>query len=151
MKKQLATAEEGRTQFEKTMISTYEQKLSLIQMNKDLTIDSLRKDLTYTKERQNKAESDHLNIIETLESEKKELEAELKAKIQHKNAEIQFLKNQLASHEQVYDNMKQEFDQLQSSMETISEKLKKCKKILWMYNLIQLSMAERDSSSQNGK
>ena len=54
---------EGRTQFEKTMISAYERKLSLIQMNKDLTIDSLRKDLTQTKGRQKNGELDFLSQI----------------------------------------------------------------------------------------
>ena len=35
--------------FKKTMITIVERKLSLMQMNKDLTIDSLRKELTLNK------------------------------------------------------------------------------------------------------
>ena len=52
--------------------------------------------------------------------EREELEAELQAKMQHKNAEIQYLTNALAAHEQVSDNMKQELDQRQYGMETVS-------------------------------
>merc|ERR1719491_80628 len=120
LEKQLSAVEEGRTQFEKTMISTYERKLSLIQMNKDLTIDSLRKDLTQTKGRQKNAESEFTNKIKSLEGEREELEVELQAKMQHKNSEIQYLTNALAAHEQVSGNMKQELDQLQYGMESVS-------------------------------
>ena len=38
--------------FKKTMITIVERKLSLMQINKDLTIDSLRKELTLNKQKQ---------------------------------------------------------------------------------------------------
>ncbi len=120
MQKKVDEAEKGRTQFEKTMISTYERKLNLMQMNKDLTIDGLRKELTQSKERHKEAESDLLSKIRTLETQKHELEAELKAKMQHKNAKIQFLEQTLSAHEQVSGQMKEELDQLQRGMETSS-------------------------------
>jgi len=118
--KQVDEAEKGRTQFEKTMISTYERKLNLVQMNKDLTIDGLRKDLAQSKETFKQIESDLLKKIRSLEVEKHEFEAELKAKMQHKNAKIEFLEQTLAAHEQVAGHMKDELDQLQSGMETVS-------------------------------
>jgi len=120
LKKQVGEAEKGRTHFEKTMISTYERKLNLMQMNKDLTIDGLRKELSQCKKRQKELEADLLNKIRLLETEKREIEAELQAKMQHKNAKIQFLEQTLSAHEQVSGHMKEELDQLQSGMETVS-------------------------------
>jgi chromosome segregation ATPase len=40
--------------------------------------------------------------------------------MQHKNAKIQFLEQTLSAHEQVSGHMKEELDQLQSGMETVS-------------------------------
>ena len=120
LKKQVEDAEKARTQFEKTMISTYERKLNLMQMNKDLTIDGLRKELSQLKERQKETEADLLNKIRILESDKNEIEAELLAKMQHKNAKINFLEQTLSAHEHVSGHMKDELDQLQSGMETVS-------------------------------
>lgn len=102
------------------MISTYERKLNLMQMNKDLTIDGLRKELSKRKERQKETEGDLLSKIRSLESEKNDIEAELQAKMQHKNAKIQFLEQTLSAHEQVSGHMKDELDQLQNGMETVS-------------------------------
>jgi chromosome segregation ATPase len=120
LKQQVEQAEKGRTQFEKTMISTYERKLNLMQMNKDLTIDGLRKELAKCKESMKEVEADLLSKIRTLESEKMEIEAELQAKMQHKNAKINFLEQTLSAHEQVSGSMKDELDQLQSGMENVS-------------------------------
>jgi hypothetical protein len=120
LKKQLEDAEKERVKFEKTTISTYERKLNLMQMNKDLTIDGLRKELSQCKERQKKSEAELLNRIRSLEAEKRETEAELQAKMQHKNAKIKFLEQTLSAHEQVSGHMKDELDQLQSGMETVS-------------------------------
>eukprot|EP00557_Chaetoceros_sp_GSL56_P000520 CAMPEP_0176490300 /NCGR_PEP_ID=MMETSP0200_2-20121128/7793_1 /TAXON_ID=947934 /ORGANISM="Chaetoceros sp., Strain GSL56" /LENGTH=790 /DNA_ID=CAMNT_0017887589 /DNA_START=643 /DNA_END=3012 /DNA_ORIENTATION=- len=120
LKRQLEDAEKERINFEKTTISTYERKLNLMQMNKDLTIDGLRKELSQCKERQKKSEAELLNRIRSLEAEKRETEAELQAKMQHKNAKIRFLEQTLSAHEQVSGHMKDELDQLQSGMETVS-------------------------------
>lgn len=120
LKKQVDEAEKARTDFEKTMISTYERKLNLMQMNKDLTIDGLRKDLAQSKETLKEIESDLLDKIRSLESDKHELESELKAKMQHKNSKIQFLEQTLSAHEQVVRHMQDEMDQLQSGMEDVS-------------------------------
>ena len=38
--------------FEKTMVSIFERKISLMKMNKDLSIDSMRKELPVNKEKQ---------------------------------------------------------------------------------------------------
>lgn len=120
LKKQLEEAEKGRTQFEKTMISTYERKLNLMQMNKDVTIDGLRKELTKSKAIQKESETELMNKIRTLESERREFEAELQAKMQHKNARIEFLEQHLSAHEQVSGHMRDDLDQLQSRMENMS-------------------------------
>ena len=120
LKKKVDEAEKARTLFEKTMISTYERKLNLMQMNKDLTIDGLRKELSQCKERHKILEADLLSKIRSLEKGKREIEAELQAKMQHKNAKIQFLEQTLSAHEHVSGHMKEELDQLQSGMETVS-------------------------------
>lgn len=120
LKKQLEEAEKGRTQFEKTMISTYERKLNLMQMNKDVTIDGLRKELTKSKAIQKESETELINKIRNLENERREFEAELQAKMQHKNARIEFLEQHLSAHEQVSGHMRDDLDQLQSRMENMS-------------------------------
>ena len=120
LKKQVVEAEEGRTKFEKTMIASYERKLSLMQMNKDVTIDGLRKELSQRKGKQKEMESELLAKIRSLESENKEIEAEINAKMQHKNAKIGFLEQTLNAHKQVSGNMRDELDQLQNGMETAS-------------------------------
>ena len=120
LRKEMSETDGGRVEFEKTLISTYERKLSLMQMNKDLTIDQLRKELATQKERQKEMEKDLLNSIKKLESEKSGVEVELEAKMRHKNMRIQYLEQNLAAHEQISGHMKQELDQLQSGMETAS-------------------------------
>lgn len=120
LRSQVEDAEKNRTLFEKTMISTYERKLNLMQMNKDLTIDGLRKDLAQSKESAKEVESDLLEQIRSLETVRHELEAELKAKMQHKNAKIEFLEQTLSAHEQVVRHMQDEMDQLQNGMEDVS-------------------------------
>lgn len=89
-------------------------------MNKDLTIDGLRKELAKCKESHKQVEADLLSKVRSLEAEKMEIEAELKAKMQHKNAKITFLEQTLSAHEQVSGSMKDELDQLQSGMENVS-------------------------------
>ena len=64
--------------------------------------------------------ADLLNTIRTLDTEKREIEIELKAKMDHKNATIAFLQQTLSAHEQVSDHMKDELNQLQNGMETVS-------------------------------
>ncbi len=120
LKKHVNEAEQGRTQFEKAMISQSERKLSLMQTNKDLTIDSLRKELSACKERNNEMEAELEAKIRSLEIEKSEIEAELEAKMEHKNAKIQSLEQILVAHERMSGSMKEELDQLQSGMETVS-------------------------------
>jgi len=120
LKRQVEEAEKGRTQFEKTMISNYERKLSLMKMNKDVTIDGLRKELSQHKERQRETEADLLNKIRSLEKEKIEVEGELKAKMDHKNAMIEHLEQTLSAHEQVSSHMQDDLNHLQSGYETVS-------------------------------
>jgi chromosome segregation ATPase len=120
LKKQVEEAEIARTLFEKTMISTYERKLNLMQMNKDLTIDGLRKDLTQSKENLKETESDLLDKIRSLDVERNQLDSELKAKMNLKNKKIAFLEQQLSGHVQLLSHMQEEMDQLQGAMETNS-------------------------------
>merc|ERR1712238_550193 len=120
LNEKVVDADSERNNFEKTMVSTFERKISLMQMNKDLTIDNLRKELTVNKEKQKEKIVELVNKTRSLKAEKEELQTELEGKIQDKNTKIQFLEQTLNAHEQVSGHMKDELDQLQSGMETVS-------------------------------
>merc|ERR1712151_1201043 len=91
MKFKLSNPEKSRDQFEKTIISTYERKLSLMQLNKDLTIDGLRKELAQCKEKQKIIDAEMFSKVRELENERMEIKVELEAKVQQKQEKIQFL------------------------------------------------------------
>jgi len=120
LNEKVVDADSERNNFEKTMVSTFERKISLMQMNKDLTIDNLRKELTVNKEKQKEKIVELVNKTRSLKAEKEELQTELEGKIQDKTTKIQFLEQTLNAHEQVSGHMKDELDQLQSGMETVS-------------------------------
>jgi len=111
---------ESRSEHEKNMVTNYERKLSLMQMNKDLTIDSLRKDLSKFKAEARVMENNLLNKLSELETEKLRLEERIATEIQYKDSQIKHLEQNLAVHQQVSGHMKEELDQLQSGMESVS-------------------------------
>jgi chromosome segregation ATPase len=120
LRAELQQIEESRSEHEKNMVTTFERKLSLMQMNKDLTIDSLRKDLSKFKAEAREMENNLLSKVSELEAEKLRLEERLATELQYKDSQIRHLEQNLAAHQQVSGHMKEELDQLQSGMESVS-------------------------------
>ncbi len=120
LRKKVVEAEEGRVRFEKTMISTYERKLSLMEMNKDVTIDHLRKQLSQSFEKLKDMEAELNGKIQKLQKEKDDIVSKSDKTLKDRNAKIKSLQQTLDAHEQVSGHMKAELDQLQNGMETVS-------------------------------
>jgi len=120
MKNQVVEAEEERIRFEKTMISSYERKLSLLQMNKDVTVDGLRKQLAQSMEKLKNTEIEVNAKIKSIQHEKNDNAVKVEKNISAKDAKIQFLEQTLSAHEEVSGHMKAELDQLQNGMENMS-------------------------------
>jgi chromosome segregation ATPase len=116
IKERLSAAENGRLSAEQGIIDAYERKLSLLKLDKDVTIDGLRKELLEEKGRNTEDVEDLVDRIKHLEMENKDLKDELEAKLELKNTRIMALEQTLGAQEQLVDNMKTEMDHLQSSM-----------------------------------
>ena len=120
LKERLARAEEDRESVEKSIVDSYERKMSLMKLNKDVTIDGLRKELAEAKGRNSGDVDDLMKRIRQLEAENKDLSDDLEAKLDQKTTKIYALQQTLNAQEQLVDNMRAEMDQLQSSMERTS-------------------------------
>jgi len=117
LKAKLLEASTTWSSFEDKALVNFERKISLIKMEKDIEIDTLRQDLMNEKEGRSALESNSNFKISELETSNKNLEAELESKVQRKNAKILALEQKLSAQNQVVGHMRQEMDQLQSSME----------------------------------
>ena len=117
LKARLREAEDGRETAEKNIMDSYERKITLMKLNKDVTIDNLRKELLEAKTQNSEIEEDMIKHIKNLEMENKDLKDELDAKLQLKNSKINALEQTLGAQEQLVENMRQEMDHLQGSME----------------------------------
>jgi chromosome segregation ATPase len=120
IKEQLGFALKERAEIEQRVGDAYERKLSLMNLNKDVTIDSLRKELIEAKAVSSEYNEDVVKHIESLEMENTDVKDELEAKLQLKNTKIHALEHTLGAQEQLVENMRAEMDQLQSSMERTS-------------------------------
>eukprot|EP00542_Grammatophora_oceanica_P007865 CAMPEP_0194069804 /NCGR_PEP_ID=MMETSP0009_2-20130614/87838_1 /TAXON_ID=210454 /ORGANISM="Grammatophora oceanica, Strain CCMP 410" /LENGTH=1630 /DNA_ID=CAMNT_0038723025 /DNA_START=486 /DNA_END=5378 /DNA_ORIENTATION=+ len=117
MKLKLTAAEDIRLSSEKGIVDSYERKISLLKLNKDVTIDTLRKELLEAKSSGKDAEDDLARDIQGLKMENKDLRDEMEAKLELKNTKIHALEQTLGAQEQLVENMRQEMDHLQNSME----------------------------------
>lgn len=117
LKTRLHDAEDGRETAERNIMDSYERKITLMKLNKDVTIDNLRKELLEAKTQNSEIEEDMIKHIKNLEMENKDLKDELDAKLQLKNSKINALEQTLGAQEQLVENMRQEMDHLQGSME----------------------------------
>ncbi|KAI2509974.1 hypothetical protein MHU86_4400 [Fragilaria crotonensis] len=116
----LQNANAEKEELETKIVAAYERKISMLQYDKDVTIDSLRKELTEAKALNSEHNEDALKHIEMLERQNRDANEELQAKLQLKNMKIQALEQTLGAQEQLVENMRAEMDQLQSSMERTS-------------------------------
>uniref|UniRef100_A0A7S1D9Y8 Uncharacterized protein n=1 Tax=Cyclophora tenuis TaxID=216820 RepID=A0A7S1D9Y8_CYCTE len=94
--------------------------MSLIKLDKDVTIDGLRKELAELKAKSSEGTAEMRTKMNHLEMENKDLRDELDAKLQLKNTKIHALEQTLGAQEQLIDNMRSEMDHLQSTMERTS-------------------------------
>jgi len=117
LKARLHEAENGRENGEKSIMDSYERKITLMKLNTEVTIDNIRKELLEAKTQNSEIEAEMLKHIKAIELENKDLKDELEAKLQLKNSKIDALEQTLVAQEQLVENMRQEMDHLQGSME----------------------------------
>ena len=116
-KDKLERADEARETSEKNIIDTFERRISLLTLDKDVTIDKLRKELVIEKESTAEEMEGLMMQLKTYQLEISELHEEMKEQIEHREARIYTLEATLTAQEQLIGNMKTEMDQLQGSME----------------------------------
>ena len=120
MKQRLALVDEEKEIMEKNIIDTYERRMGLMQLNKDVIIDGLRKDLVETKSTTRDSLNELERTVQDLHGENKDLKDELEAKLQLKNTKIHALEQTLGAQEQLVENMRSEMDHLQTTMQRTS-------------------------------
>lgn len=118
-KQKLEQADEEREQAVKHVTDTYERKLSLLTLDKDVTIDKLRKELVAAKEGSS-ADVDELQAeIEQYRAKLDEVGEQATAEIEQRDSRIFALENTLDASKQLVSNMRTEMDHLQGSMEDV--------------------------------
>jgi chromosome segregation ATPase len=117
LRAQLHQEKEIRTKSEKSVVDSYERQLSLLNMDKDVTIDELRTKLAASRGQSSEDINDMVNGIRMLESENAGLREQLQAELQSKNQQIYALEHTVHAQEQLVENMRMEMDQLQNGME----------------------------------
>jgi len=117
-KEKLEQADEAREYSEKTIVDTYERKFKLLNLDKDVTIDKLRKELVEDKEVNAEEQELMYNKIQEYEMTIKELKEEMLAQLEQRETKIYALEHTLHAQEQLVGNMRSEMDHLQGSMET---------------------------------
>jgi chromosome segregation ATPase len=115
-KEKLVQADVEREESEKTIVDTFERKISLLTLDKDVTIDKIRKELIEEKE-ENAEEREHMSHqIEEFETEIRDLKEEMSAQLDQREQTIHALEHTLHAQEQLVGNMRSEMDHLQGSM-----------------------------------
>jgi len=117
LKVSLVDAERDRTASEQSIIDNYERQLSALSSNKDTEIDSLRKCLTESREKNSDKMEEMITQLSILEEEKTNLRKDLEIDMQSKDQQVFALEHTLHAQEQIVDTMRSEMDQLQSGME----------------------------------
>jgi DNA repair exonuclease SbcCD ATPase subunit len=153
-KTKLEAADEARETSEKNIVDVYERKLSLLNLDKDVTIDKLRKELADTKERCDEELGSRGSELDRLRAQVEALREQMANEIQEREAHIFALERTLEAQEQLVNNMRSEMDTLQGSMEnkavTRREELE-----LMQQELVDLTtlaaQQERDLRSLQGK
>lgn len=115
-KQKLELADEEREKSEKSIIDTFERKLSLLTLDKDVTIDKLRKELVTAKEGSSADAEELLSEIEAYKVKLEEIKEQATAEIQQRDTRIFALENTLEASKQLVGNMRTEMDHLQGSM-----------------------------------
>eukprot|EP00550_Attheya_septentrionalis_P013137 CAMPEP_0198303672 /NCGR_PEP_ID=MMETSP1449-20131203/57006_1 /TAXON_ID=420275 /ORGANISM="Attheya septentrionalis, Strain CCMP2084" /LENGTH=1588 /DNA_ID=CAMNT_0044006173 /DNA_START=458 /DNA_END=5224 /DNA_ORIENTATION=- len=119
--KQHGDNDNGQTESERFIIANYERKLSLLKLNKDVSIDGLRKELAQAKGKSAGGSEEFMQKMRTLSSENERLKDELQTKLSMKNDKIMALEQTIGAQQQVVDHMRSEMDHLQSGMERTTQ------------------------------
>jgi chromosome segregation ATPase len=117
-KQKLESADEAREESVKSIVDSYERKLSLLKLDKDITIDKLRKDLVEEKEVNAERLEEATATIAQYEMQIKDLKEDMEAQLKQRETRIYALEHTLEAQEQLVHNMRTEMDHLQGSMET---------------------------------
>jgi hypothetical protein len=116
-KAKLERADEARAESEKNIVDAYERKVSLLTLDKDVTIDKLRKELVIEKESNAEELQEVTNQLKVYQMEISDLREEMTEQVSKRETRIFELEHILAAQEQLVSNMKIEMDHLQGSME----------------------------------
>ena len=112
----LEQADEDRELSERAIVENYERKLSLLTLDKDVSIDKLRKDLTSEKEKFAKAKEESDSQISSLEAQLNDFNGKAQEELVLRDTKIAELEQTLGASKQLIDNMRTEMDHLQGSM-----------------------------------
>ena len=115
-KQKLEHADEEREKTEKLITDTYERKISLLTLDKDVTIDKLRKELVAAKEGSSASVEELQSQIEMYRAKLDEIGEQATAEIEQRDSRIFTLENTLDASKQLVSNMRTEMDHLQGSM-----------------------------------
>lgn len=115
-KLKLEQADEAREKSEKFIVDNYDRKISLLTLDKDATIDKLRKELVAAKEGSNADVGQFEAEIEMYQARLEELKQQATAEIEQRDSRIFALENTLDASKQLVSNMRTEMDHLQGSM-----------------------------------
>jgi chromosome segregation ATPase len=107
-------------EIEANIIAQYEAKMQRLHQEHNVTVDRMRNELSEAKTIHAEHNEQAIRHIEKLEMESKDIKEELEAKLQLKSSKIHALEKSLKAQEQLFENMRAEMDQLQSSMERTS-------------------------------
>jgi DNA repair exonuclease SbcCD ATPase subunit len=117
-KDKLERADEAREESEKRIVDTYERKISLLTLDKDVTIDKLRNELLDVKKSHEEEQKQLVGELKAAHEDIEELRELMKEEVGQREAKIFALEHTLEAQEQLVNNMKTEMDHLQSSMES---------------------------------
>ena len=116
-KLKLEAADESRETSEKSIVDNYERKLTLLTLDKDITIDKLRKELVEEKEANSEELEEAAAQVDDYEMQIKELKEEKDELLHQHETKVFALEHTLEAQEQLVNNMRIEMDHLQSSMD----------------------------------
>lgn len=116
-KEKLERADDAREASEKNIIDTFERRLSLLTLDKDVTIDNLRNELIVEKETNAEELEEVTNQLKVYQVEISELREVMEEEVEMRETRIFELGRTLKAQEQLVANMKTEMDHLQGSME----------------------------------
>ena len=120
LQQKLDEADRIRETSEQSLVDSYERKIEVLKLNKDVTIDQLRKELTGARS-QGRDELDELQArLKAVEIENRDLKDHYESTLQQKETKVHALEQTLGAQEQLVDSMRSEMDHLQSGMERSS-------------------------------